>query len=273
MADLPARRLDRAQLERIMLRAAELQATDRDLADGLTPDEVVALAKEVGIPEAHVRRALVEERHAPTPPAPATLTDQLLGRADLTASRIVSGDPATVQRVLLEWMAKHEVLAVQRSVPGRIVWERQRGLQGALRRSSAALGRGDRTFMLTKASEVSAEIVAVENGWSQVTLTIDARSERGNYLAGSGITGVFGATSAVILTVLHAPLIIAALPMLVLGGTSVVVARAFRPVSTRLALGLERILDFLEHHRPQASVAPPRTGLLGMLADELKKAL
>lgn len=273
MADLPARRLDREQLERIMRRAAELQATDRDLADGLTPDEVVALAKEVGIPESHVRRALIEERHAPLAPTPPTWADGVLGRADLVRARVVPGEPAAVQRTLLDWMAKHEVLAVQRQVPGRIVWERQGGLQGAMRRSSAALGRGDRTFMLTKATEVRAEITSVEAGWSQVTLQIDAARERSTFLIGAGVMTGSGAVAGGILAVLHAPVLIAAAPVLMLGGAAMLVARAFRPVSVRLGLGLERVLDFLEHHRPADPIAPPRAGLLGLLADELRKAL
>jgi len=273
MADLPARRLDRAQLERIMLRAAELQATDRDLADGLTPDEVVALAKEVGIPESHVRRALIEERHTPASMPAGNWTDEFMGRAELMASRIVPGDPAAVQAALLKWMAKHEVLAVQRQVPGRIVWERLVGLQGAMRRSSAAFGRGDKTFMLTKANDVTADITAVEAGWSQVTLRIDARGERGNYAIGAGISSGMGAVAAGILVVLNAPLLIAAAPVLVMSGAAVMAARAYRPVAKRLALGLDRVLDFLEHHRASDKLPAPRAGLLGILADELRKAL
>jgi hypothetical protein len=272
MADLPARRLDRAQLERIMRRAAELQATDRDLTDGLTPDEVVALAKEVGIPESHVRRALIEERHTPIVAGPASWTDDMVGRADLAASRIVPGDPARVQQELLNWMSRHEVLAVQRQVPGRIVWERLGGLQGAMKRSSAALG-GDRTFMLTKAAEVTAEITAVEAGWSQVTLTLDATPERNARLLASGISGSLCAVAGGILAVLHAPLIIAAAAFAPGVVASVLIARSFRPTSTRLALGLDRVLDHLEHARYDPSLPPNRPGLLGMLAEELRKAL
>lgn len=273
MATPPARRLDRAQLERVLLRAAELQATERELADGLTPDEVVALAREVGIPEGHVRRALVESRHAPVAAPPAGLLDQVMGRAQLIASRIVPGDPAGVEQALLAWMAEHEVLAVQRRVPGRIVWEPQGGLQAALKRSGVTIRSGGRTFMLTRASEVSAEITGVEAGWSQVTLRADAGPRRAGFGVGAGVMTTTGAVASGILMALNAPLLIAAIPAAVLAGASLVVLRAFRPMSSRLEVGLDRVLDFLEHNRNDGKLPPPREGLLGVLADELKKAL
>ena len=50
MADLTPGKIDREALERIMQRAAELQAGEADVGEGLTPDEVTALGREVGIP-------------------------------------------------------------------------------------------------------------------------------------------------------------------------------------------------------------------------------
>ena len=50
MTDSPIGKIDRAALERIMQRAAELQTGERDIGEGLTPEEVLALGKEVGIP-------------------------------------------------------------------------------------------------------------------------------------------------------------------------------------------------------------------------------
>ena len=55
-------RIDRAALERIIQRAAELQTADRDIAEELTPDQVLALGREVGIPGRYLQQALLEER-------------------------------------------------------------------------------------------------------------------------------------------------------------------------------------------------------------------
>ena len=41
-------RIDRAALERIIQRAAELQTAERDMGDSLTSDQLMALGREVG---------------------------------------------------------------------------------------------------------------------------------------------------------------------------------------------------------------------------------
>ena len=52
--------IDRHALERIVKRAAELQAGEREIGDGLTQGEVMALGKDVGIPERYLRQAMLE---------------------------------------------------------------------------------------------------------------------------------------------------------------------------------------------------------------------
>ena len=76
MPNLPER-VDRAAIERIIQRAAELQTGERDLDDGLTKDELLALGKEVGIPERLLRQALLEERsRTELPPSQGWLAGQ-----------------------------------------------------------------------------------------------------------------------------------------------------------------------------------------------------
>ena len=62
MAEGTPARFDRAALERIIQRAAELQTSERDIGENLTPDDVLALGKEVGIPSRYLQQALLEER-------------------------------------------------------------------------------------------------------------------------------------------------------------------------------------------------------------------
>ena len=54
--------IDRAALERIIQRAAELQTADREIGEGLTTDQVLELGREVGIPGRYLQQALLEER-------------------------------------------------------------------------------------------------------------------------------------------------------------------------------------------------------------------
>src|SRR2546426_5974915 len=55
----------REALERIIQRAAELQAGERDIGEGLTEPELLALGQDVGIPARYLRQALLEERTRP----------------------------------------------------------------------------------------------------------------------------------------------------------------------------------------------------------------
>ena len=59
---LPATRLDRASLERVLARASELQAGSGETPDEFTEDQLIDLGKEVGLSPQHLRQALAEER-------------------------------------------------------------------------------------------------------------------------------------------------------------------------------------------------------------------
>ena len=59
-------RIDRAALERIIRRAAEIQAGERDIGDGLTEGELMTLGRDVGIPDRYLRQAMLEERSEAT---------------------------------------------------------------------------------------------------------------------------------------------------------------------------------------------------------------
>src|SRR5213079_2542182 len=55
----------REALERIIQRAAELQAGEQDIGEGLTEPELLALGQDVGIPSRYLRQALLEEQTRP----------------------------------------------------------------------------------------------------------------------------------------------------------------------------------------------------------------
>ncbi|MEZ4455318.1 MAG: hypothetical protein R2882_02025 [Gemmatimonadales bacterium] len=59
--NLPVR-IDRAALDRIIQRATELQTGEREVGDNLTPDEVLALGRDVGIPAKYLEQAMLEHR-------------------------------------------------------------------------------------------------------------------------------------------------------------------------------------------------------------------
>lgn len=271
---LPAR-IDRAALDRIIQRAAELQTAEREMGDSLTSDELIALGREVGIPGRYLQQALLEERTRLGKVGAAGLFERVTGPGQITAQRVVRGDPDVVESALLQWIDRNELLCVQRQQAGRITWEPIGGVQAAFRRSTAAFGSGKRPFMLSRAATVSATIVPLESGYSHVALSADTRKVRGEYVgAGAALAGM-GMAGTAAMVVLGALLPVALLPLPLAFGFGYGVLRRYGPALERIQLGLERALDFLEQGNtaPRHQLPDRNAGMLGLLADELRKAL
>jgi len=268
-------RIDRAALERIIQRAAELQTADRDIADGLTPEQVLSLGREVGIPERHLQQALLEERTRLVTVPAAGAWEQIAGPAHVVAQRAVPGEVPAIESALVEWMEDKEFFCVQRRQPGRVTWEPLGGVAAAVRRSTAAFRRGSSAMTLARADTVSATIFPLEPGWCHVTLTAEARRARAEFVGGGAALAGAGMLSAGVMIVLGALLPVALIPLPLAVGLGYGVARQYRPALARVQLGLERALDQLEHGGAQATqLLPGRSaGLLGMLAEEIRRSL
>lgn len=275
MADqLPARRIDRDAIERIIQRAAELQTGERDISSGLTPEEILALGKDVGIPERYLQQAMLEERSRAVPPPPAGFLDGVVGPGTVRAERVVRGTAEEIEQRLIRYFDQHELLTIQRQQPGRISWEPLSGFGGALRRSSAVL-QGNRPFMLAKARLVSVTVVALEPGFCHVALAAELHGTRGGYLAGGATLGAMGIAAGGIVTVLSPFLWAAAVPIAIGGLAAAGIARLYRPVAARTQLGLERTLDHLERGEPKPTHALPGRpgGVVGAILDEVRRAI
>ncbi len=268
-------RIDRAALERIIQRAAELQTADRDIADGLTPEQVLSLGREVGIPERHLQQALLEERTRLVTVPAAGAWEQIAGPAHVVAQRAVPGEVPAIESALVEWMEDKEFFCVQRRQPGRVTWEPLGGVAAAVRRSTAAFRRGSSAMTLARADTVSATVFPLEPGWCHVTLTAEARRARAEFVGGGAALAGAGMLSAGVMIVLGALLPVALIPLPLAVGLGYGVARQYRPALARVQLGLERALDQLEHGGAQATqLLPGRSaGLLGMLAEEIRRSL
>ncbi len=148
MAEGTSPGIDRPALERILQRAAELQAGEHDTGHAMSPDEVLAIGREVGIPDRHLQQALLEERIR-IDAGPAGPWERVAGPATVYAQRAVPGDPDRTERSLVRWVEQNELFCIQRQQPGRIVWEPVGGFAAAVRRSSAVISSGKRPFMLS----------------------------------------------------------------------------------------------------------------------------
>jgi hypothetical protein len=275
MAEGTPARIDRAALERIIQRAAELQTSDRDLAEELTPNQVLALGREVGIPERYLQRALLEERTRLVAPPAVGSWARIAGPPEVIAQRTVPGSVATAEAALVEWLEEKELFCVQRRQPGRITWEPLGGMAAAFRRSTAAFSRGSSAMLLGRADTLSATTIALEPGWVHVALAATARKARAEYVGGGAALAGAGVLGAGLMVVLGALMPVALLPVPVAVGVGYGVARQYRPALARLQLGLERALDNLEQDgtQPTRQLAGRTPGLLGMLAEEIKRSL
>jgi hypothetical protein len=274
MAEGTPTRIDRAALERIIQRAAELQTADRDLAEELTPDQVLALGREVGIPERYLQRALLEERTRLVAPPPSGPWERIAGPSEVVAQRTVPGTVTSVEAAMLQWLEEKELFCVQRRQPGRITWEPQGGMAAAFRRSTAAWSRGASAMLLGRADTVSATTIALEPGWCHVALTAEARKARAEFVGGGAALAGAGMLGSGLMVVLGALLPVALVPVPVALGIGYGVARRYGPALARIQLGLERALDNLEQHGAQTERQwPGRQGLLGMLAEEIRRSL
>lgn len=251
------RKLDRAALERVLARAAELQAHNADVAEGgLTEAQLLEIGKEVGISTHHLRQALAEERGRLSLVPDEGFEGRVAGPARAIASRTVPGTPAQVMDFLLTWMEREECLQVKRRFPDRTTWEARRDFIGSLRRNFNIGGRG---YALTRAQEVGATVLEVDEGRVLVQLDADFAPARRARVIGGDVAAVSGTVAGASPLVIGSMLLpdpslaffllsgaIAAAGTVggMLGGLGI--ARTHRSVITKAQLALEQILDSLE---------------------------
>ncbi len=248
--------LDRAGLERVLARAAELQASLTDSHELLSETQLIEIGREVGLSPQHVRQALAEERARVAMPEAQDAVSRLFGPSVVQARRTMHGEPAALLASLDGLMQREESLQVKRRFQDRILWEPRKGFLSEMQRTLDFGGRG---YHLCRAHEVAASVVPVDQGRVLVHLTSDIRPARSHrLLAGGALTGSGAAATAILLLLgVFAP--VAAGATLVGVGSGYLVARAHGPLAERVHLALEQVLDRLERGEP------PRRGLLSDL--------
>lgn len=260
--------ISREALDRIIQRAAELQTGERDIGEGLTETELVALGKDVGIPARYLKQALLEER--------TRLTDAAVkgwsfgGPRRLAAHRVVPGERGAVERALSLWMEDQELLRVKRRYPDRTTWEPQVGFIASMQRGLKA---GGKTYALTRATEIAGQVTPLESGFCHVQLVADMRNLRQARIGGAAALATVGAAGTGVAIALGVLFPVAVLPVAAFSLGALALLGGDRPLNERIQVGLEQVLDRLERGeiRPEHALPGPRGSAFLRIAEEIRK--
>jgi hypothetical protein len=265
-------RIERATVERIIRRAAELQAGDRDIGEGLTEQELMDLGQEVGIPPGLLQQALLEERTLAVAAAERGIAEWLTGPKHVAVQRTVPGDGDRVQAALNHWMTDAELLTLKRRYTDQTSWEARQDMFSSLKRE---FKMGGRPYRLASSKEIIGQVAPLEPGRSHVRLLANMANTRQSHLAGAAtVAGTGGVATAIGIT-LGVALPIALIPLGLGLLTGFAVARRRRGQVEKVQTALEQVLDRLEH----GEIAPPsksggsKPSTLERIAGEIRKNL
>jgi hypothetical protein len=237
--------LDRAALERVLARAAELQSRDTGETGGaLTDDQILELGKEVGLTPEALRQAMAEERGRVVIPEAGGVLGSWLGAPSLSASRVV---PGTVTGVLeaIDTVIRGELpFDISRRFPDRMQWTPKRGFLDLMRSQFA---RGTEAPDLRLAEEVAATVVPVDNLRVHVRFDATVAAARRQAVSSTVTAGAVSGLLAFAVGITGAPVLLA-IPLFAGGsGLGALAFRGrFRRTAGRISVALEQLLDRLE---------------------------
>lgn len=238
--------LSRAALERVLARAAQLQAAsgEDDESGAMTEEQLVELGKEVGLSSELLRQALAEERSRTLLPAESGWLASFTGVSAVTAARTVPGTPAAVLGAIDAWMQRSEALQVKRRFADQLVWEARRDIFSVIRRTIPIWGRG---FELIPANDVSAIVAAVGPNRAHARIVADfsvARSRRAT--SGAALAFAMLLVTAPLIAIGVSP-VLAAIPSALAALLALFITRRqYRQLVSRAQVSLEQALDRLE---------------------------
>jgi hypothetical protein len=247
--------LDRRAVERVLARAAELQGIGGDSdTDAITEARLLDIAKEAGLTVTSVRQAMAEERTRVSNDSDedGKWLVRVTGPAAVTASRTIPGEPEAIIAYLDAYMQRDECMQVQRRFSDRVTWEARNDWMAAIKRG---LRSGGRSYQLSRARQIAATVVPVDEGRSLVRLDADLTQSRTGVVRASGAvtaSGILaGGTIIAAGTIAHAAMAIAlglaAFPVVVAGAGAYFILRRHHGFAERMTLALEQVLDRLEY--------------------------
>lgn len=256
----PGRSITRKEFDEIIRRAAEIAASEPESGDAaLTEQDLFRIAREVGLEERHVRKALVQVRSS-VPPARGPMS-LLYGPSIVVASRVVPGTRETVGARVDDFMVAGNLLESVRRTAAVLQYRPPVDWVSQIARAAASTSR---KYHVASAKRIEVRFEAVDDGDVYVEMEVDPGT-RGDYLAGGLVGGLAGgAVSGVgVALALAAAVPVAAglavgagilVGSAVFGGLSWVTGRHHKRRLSEVRSEMEGILDRLESGE---SLEPP----------------
>ncbi len=183
----PGRSLTRKEFDEVIRRAAEIAAAEPDGGESsLTESELFRIAREVGLEERHVRKALGQIRSAP--PTDKGLLSSLYGPPFVVASRVVPGARGALLEALDEFMVAGRLLQNVRKGEGLLQYRPAVDWASQVARAASSTSR---KYYVASAKRVEIRLEAVDDIRTMVQIEVEPGT-RDDYMAGGIIGGLGG---------------------------------------------------------------------------------
>jgi len=190
MGDTDKRSLTRREFDAVIRRAAEFATSDPDGAEGaLTEGELFRIAGEVGLSDAHVRRALSDVRSGVEP---GGVLDRVFGPSTIRASRVVPGDPRKLAAEIDEFLVASRLLQPVRRGLGILQYRPAVDWASQLARAASF---SSRKYYVASARSVEVRLEEVGEDRTLVEFLVDPGT-RSDDVAGAVIGGGIGGGGA-----------------------------------------------------------------------------
>ena len=256
------RQISREHFDAVLKRASELAARDaHSVEHDLSETELLRIAREVGLSERHVRRALAEMDQGASPDS---FVDRIMGPSLVVVGRVLPGSTELLADRIDEFLVGGRLLQRLRRTDRMLQFRPSVDWISQFARAASGTSR---KYFVASARSVQVTFDRVEDDRTEVVFTVDPgiRSDHiAGAVAGGGFAGL-GVGSGVgfsLLATLGPEVAIAGGVMAaagVLWGATGIAARAHRRKHSDVEAEVEGVLDQLE--RGESPEPPPRAWL------------